>query len=316
MAQSFCHAVIASLIADRAMKAWTIHDPLMRQRFRLIVILLPIFSFPFYQLINPGRSSTQFRLEALFDVNRWLTLKIWGILPVGMLFLIMLACTALVFLFQEMVPVLRHTLASKTTDQEGARRAPDPFVENASRALAIDTPEILIVDDEEPVLFSTTGSKPAIYVSTGLAEKLTGDQVQAALAHEIAHIARNKRPLLMIVFILRIIMFFNPVVLIKFRRAVRDEEKICDDIAVSLTRNPKALAGALERFYQRPEKVPGLDRQRLPAFASSLEEYSHNLHLESRIMRLRGGSAEGARGSMFPFATTLAVLAVLNYFVV
>ena len=317
VAQSFCHAVLAAVIADRAMKAWKIYDPLVRQRFRLIVILFPIFSFPFYQLINPDRSSAQFRLNALFDVNRWLNLEIWGILPIGLFVLIMLACTTLVFLFQEMIPILKHTLKSRPAEQEGTRRGPDPFVESASKALSIEPPEVLFIDDEEPVLFSTAGKEPAIYISTGLAAQLKEDQMQAALAHEIAHIARNKRPLLMVVFILRVLMFFNPAVLIKFRRAVRDEEKICDDIAVSLTQNPAALAGALERFYHRPEEVLGLDRQKLPAFANSLEEYNHNLHLESRITRLKQASTEREQlGGMVPFTATLTVIAVLNYFVV
>ncbi len=316
VAQSFCHAVIAAVITDRAMKAWKIYDPVIRQRFRLIVILFPIFSFPLYQVINPDRSLAPFRLEALFDVNRWINMEIWGIFPLGLLFLILLIGTALIFFFQEMIPVLRHSLGSKITEHEGRQRESDPFIENASRSLSIDTPEVFIIDDDEPVLFSTTGKQPVIFVSAGLTGALTGDQMQAALAHEIAHIARSRRPLLIAVFVLRVIMFFNPVVLIKFRRAVRDEEKICDDIAVSLTHDPKALAEALKIFYQKPEDLHGSDQGKLPAFTSALEEYSHNLHLESRISRLEQGLTESHEGETFPFVVTLLVVAVLNYFVV
>ena len=283
VAQSFCHSVIAAMITDRALKAWKIYDPLVRQRFRLIVILFPIVSFPLYQLINPARSSALFRLDSLFDINRWLFLEIWGSFPSACsLLLFMFAVTSLVFLFQEMLPVLRHSLASGHPEHDGTRLDVDPFIAEASRSLSIKKPEVVLLDDDEPLLFSTTGKDAVIFVSTGLPQALTTEQMQAALAHELAHIARNRRPLLIAVFLLRIIMFFNPVVLVKFRRAVRDEEKICDDIAVSLTRNPAALAATLKIFFQKIEDAPEPDPRKLFTLNVSLEEYSHNLHLEGQ----------------------------------
>jgi beta-lactamase regulating signal transducer with metallopeptidase domain len=316
VAQSFCHSLIAVVITERAMKAWKINDPAAQQRFHLIAVIFPIFSFPLYQAINAGRSSAQFRLDALLDVNRWLNWEIGGVIPLGLLFLIMLAVTSLVFLFQEMIPVLKQTLESKNSAHEGMRRESEPFVGTASKALSLETPEVLIVNDDGPVLFSTTGRNPVIFISAGLRETLTEDQLHAAFAHEIAHIARSRRPLLIAVFVLRAIMFFNPAVLIKFRRAVRDEEKICDDIAVSLTRNSKALAEALEKFYYEPEAFHETDRRRLPAGSLPLEEYSHNLHLESRIKRLEQGAADTSESGWFAFAITLLVITVLNYFIV
>lgn len=316
LAQSFCHAVIAAMITDRALKAWRIYDPLVRQRFRLIVILFPIVSFPLYQLINPARGSALFRLDSLFDINRWLFLEIWGLMPVSLAFLLLFAITSLVFIFQEMLPVLRHTLDTGRPEQESARLETGRFIEEACRRLSIQKPEVVLLDDDSPILFSTTGSNPVVFVSTGLSQALTAEQMQAALAHELAHIARNRRPLLIAVFLLRIIMFFNPVVLVKFRRAVRDEEKICDDIAVSLTRDPAALAATLKMFYQKADEAPGPDPQKVFALNVSLEEYSHNLHLADRIRRLESGSTDRVEQWGVPFTITLLAVAVLNYFIV
>jgi Zn-dependent protease with chaperone function len=316
VAQSFCHSLIAAVITERAVKAWKIDDPAAQQRFHLIAVIFPIFSFPLYQAINAGRSSAQFRLDALFDINRWLNWEIWGAVPLGLLFLIMLIATSLVFLFQETIPVVKHTLESRNAEHDGTQCAKEPFVEKASKALSLEAPEVLILDDEEPVLFSTTGRDPVIFISAGLRETLTEDQLHAAFAHELAHIARSRRPLLITVFVLRAVMFFNPAVLVKFRRAVRDEEKICDDIAVSLTGNPKALAEALEKFYHKPEALPETDGREPPAASLPLEEYSHNLHLESRITRLEHGATHARRGEIALFAITLLVITVLNYFVV
>ena len=316
LAQSFCHSVIAAMITDRALKAWNIYDPLVRQRFRLIVILFPIVSFPLYQLLDPARGSALFRLDALFDVNRWLFLEIWGFIPVSLFFLLMFVVTSLVFLFQEMLPVLRHTLDTEHPEHESTHLEVDPFMGEASRRLSIKKPEVFLIDDDSPILFSTTGKDAVIFVSTGLSRVLPPEQMQAALAHELAHIARNQRPLLIAVFLLRIIMFFNPIVLVKFRRAVRDEEKICDDMAVSLTGNRAALAATLKIFYQKTDAAPAPDPKRLFALNVSLEEYSHNLHLEDRIKRLETGSTDRFEQWGFPFAITLLAVAVINYFVV
>ena len=316
VAQSFCHSVIAAVVTDQALKAWRIHDPLVRQRFRFLIILFPILSFPFYQAINPDRSSTLFRLESLFDINRWLAVEIGGLVPVGLLFLILLALTTLIFLFQEMVPVLRHTLVSRQTDGDRTLLDTGPFLGNAAKTLGIKTPDVVLIEDDEPFIFSATGKEPAIFVSSGLTKALEQAQMEAALAHEMAHIARSRRPLLIIAFVLRIIMFFNPVVMVKFRKAIKDEEKICDDIAISLTRDPAALAGALKVFYHKTGEAPELQSSKRSPLKGSIEEYSHNLHLESRIQRLESGTMDETRGWGLPFLITLLTIMALNYSIV
>jgi hypothetical protein len=271
LAQSFCHSVIAAVVMDQALKAWRIHDPLVSQRFRFLIILFPILSFPFYQAINPDRSSTLFRLGALFDINRWLAVEIGGLVPIGLLFLLLLALTTLVFFFQEMVPVLRHSLSSRQADEDRTLLDTGPFLGDAAKTLGIQAPAVVLIDDDEPIIFSATGKDSAIFVSSGLRKALTAQQMEAALAHELAHIARSRRPLLIIAFILRIVMFFNPVVMVKFRRAIKDEEKICDDIAVSLTRDPAALAGALKVFYHKIDEAPEQQSSKNPPRKGSIE---------------------------------------------
>jgi hypothetical protein len=166
VAQSFCHSVIAAMITDRALNAWHITNPLVRQRFRLIVIFFPIVSFPLYQAINPARSSALFRLESLFDINQWLSLEIWGVIPLSLLFLLIFVLTSLVFFFQEMFPVLMHSLESEKVEHEGTQLDPDPFIAEASRLLSIKRPDVVLIDDEEPLLFSSTGKNPMIFTST------------------------------------------------------------------------------------------------------------------------------------------------------
>jgi len=315
--QSFFHLVIAAIIVDTTIRVWDIRNPRVTQRFRFLAIIFPIFSFPAYQLINPGRGSIFFRQEALFDSNRWMHLELWGKVPVGLFFLFMFFFTAIIFLVQELVPVVRHTLESRGQELDEEAFCDNSAVISALADLPVEKPEVFVLeDDEEHVVFSTTGRKAAVFLSSGLVKTLSPEQLQAAVAHEIAHIERSKRPMLFVVFLLRILMFFNPLVLLEFRRATQDEEKICDDMAVSLTKKPHVLAETLKQLYRTSE---GGDPPQIRQFSNlkdSLEEYSHNIHMESRIRRLEDGHLKQRHGEWLKFALTSMTIIAINYFVV
>lgn len=318
IAQAFCHSFVAALIVDRAIQAWRISDPVIQQRFSLIVMLFPIVSFPIYQVINPDRGSVTFRLDALFDMNRWLNLEIWGKVPLNLLFMALLLITSLVFFFQELIPIVRHAIESRTAAQEENEEDFDahPLIDRALENLLGQKPRVAVIEDDEYILFSTTSKAPTIYVSSGLVGVSEPDQLEAAIAHEMAHIERNKRLMLVLVYIFRILMFFNPVVLIEFRRIVQEEEKVCDDIAVSMTQKPRALAEILKKFLTAGGAFDMEKVKKLPALGSSLKEYSHNVHIESRISRLEQGHVQGPGGEWLKFSLTLAAVTGINYFVV
>lgn len=316
MAQAFCHSVIAFILVERVIQLWDISNPLIRQRFGLLVIVLPVVSFPLYQFINPDRGSISFRLGSLFDMSRWLNLDLWGVVPLGLFFIIILLITAKIFLFQEMVPVIKHTLESKQFSSE--REEPDnhPSVLEALEHLSVEKPDIYTLDDDDFMLFSSTGRNPAIFISTGIVDALNMDQLKAVIAHEIAHIRRNKKPFLIIAFLFRVAMFFNPAVLIEFRRIVQEEEKICDDMAVNLTNDPAALSEALKKLYYKDRILNPLKFRGLFKMRDSLEEYSHNMQIGSRIIRLEKASAQRADGNWGELLITVFVIMAINYFVV
>ncbi len=316
MTQAFCHSIIAFIVVDRAVYLWSINNPLIRQRFHLIVVLLPVFSFPLYQAINPDRVSVSFRMEALFDINRWLNLELWETIPLGLFFVVIMIITTIIFIFQEMLPILKHTVESRRSDIEAEEADDNSVAGQAIKNLPVEKPDIFILDDDDRVLFSTTGRNAAVFISTGLIKTLDKEQLQAAIAHEIAHIARNKKPLLIAVFLFRIIMFFNPVALLEFRRLVQEEEKICDDMAVALTQKPHALSGALKKFYHKNGDANPLKLKKLSEMRDSIEEYSHNAHIENRIHRLESRGICKTDGEWLKFILTITVIMGINYFVV
>lgn len=316
LAQSIFHSLIAAIIVDRSLNIWKIADPLIKQKFRYIVILVPIFSFPIYQIINPDRGTIIFRLGTLLDINRWLNLELWGQIPLSIFFILILLVTAMIFLMQELIPVLRHTSASKEAETEW-EKTEDPIVSKVLESLTAEKPEVFKTTDDNLVLFSTTGKEASIFLSTGLINTLGMEQLQAAIAHEVAHISRNKKPSLLIIFFLRIFMFFNPVVLLEFRRIVQEEEKICDDIAVSLTKKPHALAETLKKlYYEKTDSSDAAQLKHISNLKSSIEEYSHNMQIKDRVMRLEQWPVHNTDGARLKFLVTFLVIMALNYFIV
>lgn len=312
--QSFCHSTVALLIVERTIHTLKITDPLMRQRLRILIILSSIFSMPLYQLISPDRGSIIFRQNSLFDSSRWLNIELPGSIPLGLIFIIIMLITSLIFIFQELIPILRHAVESKTpVDIEGSLH--DSYFGDLRESLRGQLPDINIIAEDDYILYSTTGEKAEVYISRGIIDTLSSRQLESVIAHEIAHIKRNKMPILMIIYLLRMIMFFNPLILIEFRRITQEEEKICDDIAVSLTKDPIALSEALEKLYSY-DNTRIEDIKKLSNIKETLEEYSHSIQIESRIKRLNKGMDKDRTRQPGILIFVLLTIMVINYFVV
>jgi len=313
--QSFCHSAVAFIIIERTFHAWKITDPFVKQRFRILIIFIAIFSMPLYQLMNPHRGSLAFRQYALFDSSRWLNLELIGSIPFGFIFIIIILITSGIFILQELIPLLKHAIESRMPPSvEGDYNSSS--IDNILEGLGEELPDIKVIVDEDYILYSTTGRRPVVYISRGIINMLTKRQLRSVIAHEMAHIRRNKLPLLTIIYLFRILMFFNLFILIEFRRIVQEEEKICDDIAAEKTGDPAALAEALEKLYMDNISITGKDLKRLSNLKETLEEYSHSLQIESRIRRLNNSLNKKEGGYWGMFISILLVIMVINYFIV
>ena len=321
LAQSLCHSAVAAAVADSSLLAWRIMDPRVKQRFRLIVIVAPVVSFPLYQLFNPERGSIYFRLDALFDVNRWFFLDFFGFFTIWTATIFVIATTALIFLIQEMIPIVLHLVeVRRTGPMESAPEPPQGARERAMSILGglqLDDVSLHVLDDDELILFSSTGRFPEVFVSTGMLDEMSPDELKAAVAHELAHIRRSKTPLLMTVYLVRMLMFFNPITLIEFRKVAQEEEKICDDMAVEMTGDREALARAVEHMRPDMEEIASGAAADITSRTSVVELQSHDMQLRVRVNRMRDPVAhKEPGGGWVQFAVTLAAVVTVNYFVV
>jgi Zn-dependent protease with chaperone function len=315
--QVFFHSLVASIVAEIAVKAWDVRDPEVRQRVFLVPVVVPVFLFPLFQLFRPERGSTYFRLDTIFESGRWLELETLGTHPVMGGLVTVFAITSLVFLFQELIPILRHSFESGKPEKAVGKVdcLEDPAIRTAMETMPV-VPAVFVVEEDDFLIYSTTGKSAAVYVSSSLVTALTEEELRSAVAHEISHVVRSRHPMLVAAYLLRALMFFNPVVLMEFRRAAQEEEKVCDEFAASVTRNRGALVQALRKLYLQPEEPPPPHGRKTRKTAKEIEERSHRLNIESRIARLESGEEHdpGIRW-LVPAAVTVAAV-LINYFIV
>ncbi|PRC94594.1 M56 family metallopeptidase [Solimicrobium silvestre] len=119
--------------------------------------------------------------------------------------------------------------------------------------------------------------RPIIWLPLTLLTHLPPDQIEALLAHELAHIRRLDWCWNALQCVIESVLFFHPAMWWLSRRIREEREHACDDLAVAVCGNPIALAEALA----------GLQRQRLvtPRFALAAQGGS----LMKRISHLLSG---------------------------
>lgn len=119
----------------------------------------------------------------------------------------------------------------------------------------------------------------AIFFPMAVVNALSTDEIEAILAHELAHIRRNDFILHLIAVFVETILYYHPVVWWLQRQMAQYREEACDDEAMAFTQNPMAYAKALLKIQEidRLEKSPSLSL----AFAGK-----NNNQLLNRIKRI------------------------------
>jgi len=121
--------------------------------------------------------------------------------------------------------------------------------------------------------------KPVVLLPLGVLNGVPAQQMEAILAHELAHIKRRDYLMNMIQSILEVIFFYHPVVWWLSGNIRIERENICDDIAITITGNTMEFAKALTNIQEINLTAPGL--------AAGLSGTKKN-RLVHRIRRLAG----------------------------
>lgn len=140
--------------------------------------------------------------------------------------------------------------------------------------------------------------KPVVLLPASTLSGLTPQQLEAVLAHELAHIRRHDYLVNLLQTVVETLLFYHPAVWWLSRRIRIERENCCDDLAVSLCGDPLTYASALAEM----EGMRGTHRQvALAATGGSLIQ---------RVRRLLGAPSHAGRAPGW-LAAGLAVLVIV-----
>lgn len=179
--------------------------------------------------------------------------------------------------------LLRLALVSAVVRRSGIPAGPELVAVAARLAARLDlpSPRVLLCAYDRPLAMTHGLWRPTVLVSSWLIEHLDTREVEAVLAHELAHIARRDYLAVWLATVLRDAFAYLPASWAAYYHLRHDNEQACDDLAVGVTARPLALASALTKVWQPVLSTP------YPGTAQSL--LGVNEAIEGRIARLLRG---------------------------
>ena len=153
--------------------------------------------------------------------------------------------------------------------------------------------------------------KPMILLPVALASSLTPDQLEALLAHELAHLRRFDLIVNLLQRIAEALLFFHPAVWYISRRISSERENCCDDSVLQAGWGRVQYADALVRMAEISASLRGIHC--LNAVAILAAAGNNPSQFKRRIMRLLGEKESLRLGVSrnAAFASLAGVLAIL-----
>ena len=100
--------------------------------------------------------------------------------------------------------------------------------------------------------------RPVILLPVGALTGLTPQQLEAILAHELAHIRRWDSLVLALQAVMETLLFYHPAVWWVSRRIRQESEQCCDDLAVGICGDRRGYAHALAKVAEFGSRGPAL----------------------------------------------------------
>ncbi|RRB07218.1 M56 family metallopeptidase [Larkinella rosea] len=157
-----------------------------------------------------------------------------------------------------MVRLLGGWVFVQRLTRKNAKEAPQAwqtYLNQVSRQLGISGAIRLVESSEISVPMTIGWLKPIVLIPIGLLAGLSPRQVEAVLAHELAHIRRYDYLINLIQSAVEILLFFHPAIWWLSARVREEREHCCDDVAIRLCGDRASLAQALVHIEERRQAV-------------------------------------------------------------
>lgn len=148
--------------------------------------------------------------------------------------------------------------------------------------------------------------KPMLLLPAGLATGLSPRELEAVLAHELAHVKRYDYAVNLLQSVIEMLYFFHPALWWLSARVREEREHCCDDMAVQICGDKgRALAKALARIEERRLEQAGTPALAM-AFAGKRQLLLH------RVQRVLGLSTRSMVSNRSLAGLTLATLLLVS----
>lgn len=241
---------VATVVVELAIRLVPVEAPAARFHYRLAALAAPIVAAAGFALAAPFRADPWFADVAVFSSVRWQAFRVG---PVGVRDAALAAGLAAgaALLVRDLARLVRHVRHERRHERPSDRLDPPPAVRallgELSETLGIRPPALLVLDREAHDLHCRGWRRPVVVASAATLRALEPDELRAALAHELAHIAHRDVLRAWLLFTLRALQVFNPLAQAVGRRAAHELEWRADDRAAAVTGAPLALARGLVR---------------------------------------------------------------------
>lgn len=167
------------------------------------------------------------------------------------------------------------------------------IVANLSQKAGVEVPRVGLMECSTPRIFSVGRSqRSTIVLSIGLLETLSTSEIEASLAHEIAHIKNKDCLIKSLASTFKFAVPFNFLGCLIEPAVSRNREFLADEVGVKMTGRPLALISALVKLYAHFEVSPQnqipVGSNKKPFFARTGKLGIFNKHppLAERLERL------------------------------
>jgi Zn-dependent protease with chaperone function len=288
LTQAIFHTVVASLFVEALVRGWQVREPRQRIALRLVALGYPLVLFPALVRFGVDRADESFRdATALFSARAWGDLRFLGI-GLDRWWLGVFASIGVALFLMDFLPLFRRKGRPPVAQADDVTvRRLDAALFPVAAKLRVRPPTVRFVESEVPMLFCTGVRRQEIVLSRGALALLDDEELEAAFAHELAHLARHDPAVSWVVMGARALMFFNPAFQVVSRVVVRDAEQVADEGATAACGHRLPLAAGLLKLHRATSRYAPVPRS-LPFAAALTEpiEKAHARDLEVRCRRL------------------------------
>lgn len=118
------------------------------------------------------------------------------------------------------------------------------------RKMGVPSAELRLSRMNVPISFALDAEKPLVVMSESLLTLLKKDELEAVMAHELAHVRNSDTSLKALVTAYKAALPHDPIIRLVEAAFHREREMAADEIAAKVTRKPLSLASALIKIYE------------------------------------------------------------------